>query len=133
MNWPLVVVLSGFGFAMGIGTVALIPSTVEPAFWLVIFAICAYVIARRAPSRSFLHGVAVGLVNSVWITGFHLAFFDTYLAHHAQEAAMTASMPLSDHPKILMVVMGPLIGAATGLVLGIFSVLAVKMTREKTR
>jgi hypothetical protein len=61
MNWLLIAVLSGFGLAMGIGTVSLIPSSVEPAFWLVIFAICAYVIARRAPGRFFLHGVAVSL------------------------------------------------------------------------
>jgi hypothetical protein len=133
MNWLLIAVLSGFGLAMGIGTVSLIPSSVEPAFWLVIFAICAYVIARRAPGRFFLHCVAVSLVNSVWITGFHQAFFDTYLAHHAQEAAMTASMPLSDHPRLLMAVVGPIIGAATGLVLGIFSVVAARMTRRRTR
>ena len=133
MNWPLVVMLSGLGFAMGIGTVSLIPSTVEPAFWLVIFAICAYLIARRAPGRFFMHCVALGLVNSVWITGFHLAFFDTYLAHHAQEAAMTASMPLSDHPRLLMAVVGPMIGAVTGLVLGILSAIAARMTRGQIR
>jgi hypothetical protein len=133
MNWPLIVALSGFGFAMGIGTVSLIPSNVEPALWLVIFVICAYAIARLAPGRFFLHGVALGLVNSVWVTAFHVAFFDTYLAHHAQEAAMSASMPLSDHPRLLMAVVGPTIGAATGLVLGIFSVVAARVTREQGR
>jgi hypothetical protein len=34
MNWRLTFQLSLFGLAMGIGTVIIIPSNVEPLFWL---------------------------------------------------------------------------------------------------
>ena len=46
MNWKLIFQLSLFGLAMGVATVFLIPSTVEPLFWLVVFAISAYAIAQ---------------------------------------------------------------------------------------
>ena len=65
LNFKLILALSMFGLAMSIATVFLIPSSVEPIFWLVIFLVCAYVIAKRAPSKFFLHGLLVSLANSV--------------------------------------------------------------------
>jgi hypothetical protein len=50
MNWKLIFQLSLFGLAMGIATVFVIPSNIEPAFWLVIFLICAYLIAKQSPA-----------------------------------------------------------------------------------
>lgn len=49
MNWPLILKLSLFGLVMGIATVFVIPSRVEPLFWLGIFVVCAYVIAKQCP------------------------------------------------------------------------------------
>ena len=57
MNWKLIFQLSLFGLAMGIATVFVIPSKIEPAFWLAIFLICAYVIAKRCAAGHFLHGL----------------------------------------------------------------------------
>ena len=85
MNWKLIFLLSLFGLAMGIATVFVIPSNLEPLFWLVIFVISAYIIAGRAPGKYFLHGLLVSIVNSVWITAAHVLLFDQYLATHAQE------------------------------------------------
>lgn len=48
MDWKLVLSLSLFGLAMGLATVFFIPSNIEPAFWLVIFLVCAYIIASNA-------------------------------------------------------------------------------------
>jgi hypothetical protein len=49
MDWKLILQLSLFGLAMAIATVFVIPPTVEPAFRLVIFLICAYAIAKAHP------------------------------------------------------------------------------------
>jgi hypothetical protein len=46
MDWKLVFQLSLFGLAMGIATVFVIPSNIEPWFWLLIFGVCAFLIAR---------------------------------------------------------------------------------------
>jgi hypothetical protein len=82
MDWRLLFGLSLFGLAMGVATVFVIPSNVEPVFWLFIFIACAYFIARNRPDRHFLHGLLLGIVNSVWVTGAHIAFFSQYFANH---------------------------------------------------
>src|SRR5689334_19423749 len=99
MNWKLIWQLSLFGLAMGIATVFVIQSSVEPFYWLVIFLISAYFIARRASSRYFLHGVAVGLANSVWVTAAHVLLVRQYMAVHPREAAMQLQSPLPTHPR----------------------------------
>ena len=127
MNWKLILQLSMFGLAMGIGTVFLIPSNIEPIFWLVIFVVCAYFIAKRSGGRYFLHGLLVSLVNSVWITTAHVALFGSYVANHQKEAKMMASMPLPDSPRLMMALTGPIIGIVSGLILGIFAIVAGKL------
>lgn len=127
MNWKLIFGLSLFGLAMAIATVFVIPSNIEPIFWLVIFLICAYLIAKRHPAKAFLHGFCVSLVNSVWITSAHVILFDTYIAGHAREAEMASHMPFP--ARVMMLVTGPAIGIVSGLVLGFFSWVATKIVK----
>jgi hypothetical protein len=128
MSWKLIFQLSMFGLAMGIGMVFFIPSSVEPILWLAIFIVCAVIIAKRGVKAPFLHGLLVSLVNSVWITGAHLLFFDTYLASHGREAAMMQSSPLP--PRLLMACTGPIIGFVSGLILGLFAFAASRLLRR---
>jgi hypothetical protein len=121
MSWGLIFALSLFGLAMGVATVFVIPSSTEPWCWLVIFTVCAFVIAKRAPGKYFLHGLLVSLVNSVWITAAHVALYDKYIANHAREAAMMSNAGASLAPKTMMLVSGPVIGLVSGIVLGIFA------------
>src|SRR5436190_4693800 len=101
MNWKLIFQLSLFGLAMAVGTVYVIPSNIEPVFWLLIFLVCAYLIAKQAPGKFFLHGVALGLANCVWVTGAHVLLFATYVANHPDEVKMMASMPMAvQHPRL---------------------------------
>ena len=131
MNWKVVFQLSLFGLAMGIATVFVIPSNVEPLFWLVIFAVCAYVIAVRSSRLHFMHGLMVGIVNSIWITASHVLLFDQYIARHPQEASMMKSMPLPDSPRVMMMLTGPVIGVISGIVLGLFAVIASWLVRRR--
>ena len=124
MSWKLIFGLSLFGLAMGFGTVFVVPPRVEPFAWLGIFLVCAYLIAKYAPKRFFLHGVCVGLLNSVWVTGAHVALFDKYVAGHAREAAMAAQM---GSPRLMMGAVGPVIGLLSGVVLGLFALAAGKL------
>jgi hypothetical protein len=129
MDWKLILLLSGFGLAMAVATVFVIPSNIEPVFWLVIFLACAYLLARRRSNLLFLHGLCVSLVNSVWITATHIILFDQYMASHPQEAAVMKSMPVPVSPKLLMVIFGPIYGSISGLVLGLFSWIAGKFVK----
>ncbi len=130
MNWKLIFQLSLFGLAMGIATVFVIPSKIEPAFWLVIFLFCAYAIAKRSPGMHFLHGLLLGLANSVWITAAYVLLFDTYIARHAQEAAMMQSMPMPGSPRLMMTLTGPVVGLISGVVIGLFALAAGKLVKN---
>ena len=130
MGWKLIFQLSLFGLAMGIATVFVIPPNVEPVFWLVIFLICAYVIAKRRLTGRFVHGLLLGLVNSVWITAAHVLMFDRYISGHAQEAAMMKSMPLPDAPRLMMTMTGPVVGLISGIVIGLLALGAGKLTKR---
>lgn len=130
MNWKLIFQLSLFGLAMAIATVYVIPSKIEPAFWLVIFVVCAYLIAKNSPGLHFLHGLLLGLANSVWITAAHVLLYDSYIARHAQEAAMMQSAPLSVSPRVMMAIVGPVVGLLSGVILGLFAFVAGELVKK---
>lgn len=134
MNWKLIFLLSLFGAAMGFATVSLIPSTIEPFCWLVIFVICSYAIARYAPGKYFLHGFCVSLVNAVWITAVHAGMFYTYIASHPEYLQATNGLPpdLAAHPRRMMVPIGIVSGIIFGIVLGIFAWVASKIVKKTT-
>ena len=133
MNWKLVLQLSLFGLAMAFATVFFVPSRVEPFLWLAIFIAVAYVIGASATPRPFLHGLAIGVVNSVWVTGAHLLFFNQYIANHAREAEMMRSSPMASSPRLMMAITGPVIGVVSGVILGVFAVVAAKMLAGRNR
>jgi hypothetical protein len=130
VNWKLILQLSLFGLAMAIGTVFVIPSNIEPLCWLGVFLVCAYLIAAHAPGRYFVHGLFVGIANSVWVTSAHVLLVDRYLANHPREADMMTSMPWNTHPRMLMAMMGPVVGVISGTVLGVLALVAGKLTRR---
>jgi hypothetical protein len=129
MDWKLIFLLSLFGLAMAFATVFLIPPNIEPWLWLVVLLICAYLIAARRRDKLFLHGLCVGLLNCVWVTSAHVLFAATYLANHAQEAAMMKSMPMPASPRLMMTMMGPVAGVISGVVLGAFAWIAGRFVK----
>ncbi|TDW96124.1 hypothetical protein [Dinghuibacter silviterrae] len=131
MNWKLLFLLSLLGLAMGLATVSLIGQNVEPIFWLIVFLFCAWMIARNAPGRLFLHGVCLGLLNCVWVTAAHAIFFHTYWDNHPQMAQMSHNMPWPDHPRRGMIIFGPVIGLASGVVIGLLTLLVNLIVRKK--
>lgn len=131
MNYRLIFRLSLFGLAMAIATVFWIPTKIEPLFWLVIFSICAYSIALKSSGKYFLTGFWVSIANCIWITAFHLIFFQTYIANHPQEADMLTKMPVHDFPRLMMLLMGPVVGILSGLVLGLFAFIGSRILQKK--
>lgn len=129
MNWKLIFALSLFGLAMGFATVYWIPSSVELFIWLPIFPVCAYLIAKSAPGKYFLHGFFVSVVNSLWITAVHIKLSARYIAHHPEEAKTYAKTYAETHLSMhrAMLVMGPVIGLVSGIVLGLLSFAASRI------
>ena len=131
IQWRLVILLSMFGFVMSIATVFWIPSQTEPLFWLGIFVVCALIIASQAKSKFFLHGFLTSIFNCIWITGAHVLFQAQYLANHQNEAMMMKNTPLAGSPILAMLIIGPIIGVVSGLILGLFSFAATYVVKRK--
>ncbi len=134
MNWRIILQLSSFGFIMALGTVWLIPEKIEFVFWLFILAVSGLVIGKACEGKYFLHGLWVGLVNSFWVTLFHILFTRTYLANHPEAAAASAKMPriLAIHPRLAMAIIGPIIGVITGSILGLIALITSKIVKRGT-
>lgn len=130
MNWKLLFKLSMFGLAMAIGTVYFIPSSIEPVFWLLIFIICAYFIAKDCSEKYFLNGFMLSIFNCVWVTAAHVLLFNNYIDHHSEEASMMSKMPMPTHPRLMMLIMGPIIGIVSGLIQGLFAYVASLMVKK---
>ncbi len=133
MNWKLIFQLSAFGLIMAFATVSLIPEKFEFAFWLPIFAFCAYVIAKVCSGKYFLHGFLVSIVNSVWITTAHVICYKSYAGNHLDMVEAFKNFPLANHPRMLMIIMGPIFGIGFGLILGLFTFIASKIVKPRVR
>ena len=130
MNRKLIFQLSLFGLAMAITTVYWIPSNIEPAFWLGIFIICAYLIAKKCMGKFFLHGLLVSLVNCVYVTAAHVILYQPYVASHPEETNMMAQMQIPINPCVMMLITGPIIGVLSGLILGLFAFISSRIVRK---
>jgi hypothetical protein len=126
VNWKLIFLLSIFGFAMAIASLFGL-GILEPVLWLAIFIIYAWLIATRAPGKYFLHGFLVSLVNSIWITAIHAGFFSVYASHNPQ---FVQAVPPGMNPRLLMIVMGPIVGAVSGVVAGLFAFIGSKIVKK---
>ena len=112
---------------MAIATISFIPSEYEPVLWLVIFGFCSYSIAKTCDDRFFIHGFLLSIINCIYITAFHAAFYDAYSSSHAAQVAM---IPSGMNPKVLMPAIGVLIGIISGVIQGGFCLLAAKMQKK---
>ena len=126
MNWKLIFALSLFGLAMAVASLLGL-GMLEPLLWLVIFIIYAWLIATRAPGKYFLHGFLVSVVNSIWITAIHALFFSVYAKNNPQ---FVQSSPPGMNPRVLMLIMGPLVGAMFGVIAGLFAFIASKIFKK---
>jgi hypothetical protein len=131
MKWNLILLLSLFGLGMAFATVSLIPSGIEPFCWLGIFLVCAWIIAKVCTEKYFLHGLLISILNSAWITNTHIFMFQKYVAGHTKEALMMTKMPLHLSPKQMMLITGPVIGIASGIVLGLLAFGASKIVKAR--
>jgi len=116
---------------MGIATIYVIPSYTEPFFWLGIFMVTAYAVARYAPGKYFVHGFLISMLNSIWVTFAHISRFNEYIASHPEFMQMVQGLPagLAAHPLRLMLLIGPITGIIFGVVLGLFCWIASKFVK----
>ena len=127
MNLNLIVRLSFFGFLMGAATVLGVSLFLAALLWLIIYSGSVIVIAKRCTDTYFLHGFMLSMLNIGWTTGFHVIFYQSYLASHHEIDLLYSMLPFSSSPRLGMIVMAPVFGAFFGVMVGFFSFLVAKV------
>ena len=131
MKWNLIFSLSLLAFFMALATVFLFPTTIEPFFWIPIFIVYAFLIARHAEGNYFLHGFFLGIANSLWISFLHTIMFTKYIFNNGKVSETLAKLPKLGPPRLMLLIYGPMIGVFAGIILGLLSVAAFKISNRK--
>ena len=127
MKWNLIFTLSLLGFLMAIATVFLFPTKIEVYFWIPIFLVYAYIIARNVEENYFLHGLFLGIANSLWISFIHAMMFTKYIFNNGWVSETLAKLPKLISPRVMLIIYGPMIGVIAGIILGLLCLGASKI------
>ncbi len=128
MQWTLVALLSIPGLLMGLLSVKGHTRGIEPFLWVVLAAFAALVISRTAGSRYFIHGLVVGLSWGVLNGLTAAALFAIYAQNNPEVMGrMQGASKLA--PQAMFLMSAPLIGLATGIVLGLMCWVASSVIR----
>ena len=104
---------------MAMATVVLIPTSIEVFFWIPIFIAYAYIIARNTESDYFLHGLFLGIANSLWISLLHAMMFTKYIFNNGEVSETLAKLPKLGPPRLMLLIYGPMIGVFAGIIIGL--------------
>lgn len=132
MNWNLILSLSCLGVAMGIASVLGWTGGLELYLWLGIYLFCAVWIARRSARRRFLHGFMTGLIAGGLASLVQSLLFSTYIAHNPQVAQNFKQIPGGIPPRLFFLVLAPVVGAVSGVGVGLLAWIAGKTIRERS-
>lgn len=133
MNCELIGLLGGFGVLMGVASVLGFTNGMEGLLWLVIGIICVVFIVWRAPLRPFLHGFFVSLIGGAVAPVIQSFFFSAYMANNPELSNRFAEIPGGLDARYFVVMLAPIIGLISGLVLGLASWVAAKLVgRNRT-
>jgi hypothetical protein len=129
MNWKLIFSLSLFGVIMGgLSLFGYTQHGVEPVLWLLFGLFIAYIIAKYAPKRVFMHGLWVGVMEGILKSIVTFAGWDLYTQHNDMESFNQPSL-LTDN--FMMLIIGIVIGSIYGIILGLISIVFRKFIVKK--
>jgi hypothetical protein len=118
MQWTLIALLSIPGLLMGLLSVKGHTRGIEPFLWVVLAVFAALVISRTAGSRHFMHGLVVGLSWGI-LNGMTAAALFSIYSQHNPEVMQRLPSGAKYAPQLMFLMAAPLIGLATGIVLGL--------------
>jgi hypothetical protein len=122
VNIRLILLLALTGIAVGVSTIlGLVHSGTEFLVWIGLALVFAYVIARGAPKRPFLHGFLTGFIGSMLATIVQCIFFDGYLETNPQAVMSFSQLPDGVYPQVAILVLSPITSSINGLFVGLLS------------
>jgi hypothetical protein len=129
MNWRLIFVLSLFSVIIGFASMLGLTKSYEWLMWLCVGIYSAFRFARITRDDLFLHGFYLGIFVGVFSAAIQAIFISTYLSNNPRMVEALNALPQSLHPAVVVLIMGPIIGAVSGVVFGVLAVVAGKLVR----
>jgi hypothetical protein len=129
MNWQLILTLSLLGVVLGLVSVFGFLGNQIWLLWLCVAAFCAWQFARNTRRYLFLHGFYLGIFVGVCASWVQAIFLPAYLSNNPRMAEVFNNLPHNLHPAYLLLIMGPIVGTVSGVVVGLFAIIAGKIAR----
>lgn len=119
MHWSMIATLGALGLIMGLLSTQGLTRGIEPYLWIILGLFCSIVVARVGHGRWFLHGLAIGVMWGVLNGAAASVLFPQYAANNPEIMGRISAQPPPISPRIFFLLIGPVIGLASGCALGL--------------
>lgn len=68
--------------------------------------------------------------SNLWISLVHFAFFGAYIQNNPGMMEGYERLPVFVSPRLMVLIVGPFIGAASGVVAGLLAMIAAKLMKK---
>jgi hypothetical protein len=130
MSWRLIFLLSLLSIPMGFASLLGLTGSYEWLMWLAVGIFSAWRFATKTKVDLFLHGFYLGILDGIFNSVIQSIFFRTYLANNPRMVDAFSSLPQDLSPKLVLLIMGPIIGVVSGVAFGIITVVAGSLVRR---
>ena len=131
MNWRLIFLLSLLSVVLAIASILGFVKSNEWLMWLIIGAYCGWQFAGRVTDDFFLHGFYLGILDGILNSAAKALFFNLYISNNPRMAGEFRNLPQDLSPQMVLLIMGPVIGAFSGVAFGMLTVIASKLRKIK--
>ena len=126
MDWIVIMIFSVVGLIMGLLSIKGFTQKIEPFLWLLFGIATTLVLSKNIDNKAFLHGLLVGLAWGFVNGLIQTVFFNSYLANNPHLQPDFSKITFM-HPRYYVLLMAPVIGLITGLILGGMTLLFKKI------
>lgn len=131
MNWRLIILLSLLSIVLAVASILGFVKSFEWLMWLIVGVYCGWQFAGRVNDDLFLHGFYLGILDGIFNSTAKAIFFDSYISNNPRMAGQFSSLPQDLSPQVVLLIMGPIIGAFSGVAFGVLAVLASKIRKRR--
>jgi hypothetical protein len=131
MNWHLIFRLSLLSIVTGFASVLGLTRSYEWLMWLCVGVLCAWLFAKKTREELFLHGFYLGIFIGIFNSSIQAVFISAYLSNNPGMVEALNALPQNLHPAAVVLIMGPIIGAFSGVVFGVLAAIAGKLLHSQ--
>lgn len=131
MNWRLIFLLSLLSIVLAAASILGFVKSQEWLMWLIIGLYCGWQFAGRVNDDFFLHGFYLGILDGIFNSAAKALFFGSYISNNPRMAEEFRNLPQDLSPQMVLLIMGPIIGAFSGVAFGVIAVLASKLRKRR--